>query len=553
MATKTGKSKTSRAQQRALLQLSPFELKDKLMELAAETEKEGQFPMLNAGRGNPNWVATTPREAFGTLLRFGIEETRRDVNLPDLGRIPDKAGSGDRFRAFLDANRTAPGAKLLQESFDYGVKTLKLDPDTFAHELVEGIIGYMYPVPGRMLRCMEKIVHQYLMHEMCGDRPPAGRFDLFAVEGGTAAMCYIFDSLMVNGLLRRGDTIALAVPTFQPYIEITHLDRYKFKVVNIDASQELRPDGTHSWQYTDAEIDKLGDKRIKAFFLVNPSNPPSYAMQASSMARLVKVVKGKNPNLIVITDDVYGTFVPGFRSLMADLPHNTIGVYSYSKHFGCTGWRLGVIAVHQDNIFDRLIARLPAKERASLRKRYGSITLTPDKVKFIDRMVADSREIALNHTAGLSLPQQIQMGLFSLFALLDTANSYRALAQLIVRRRFKALMDGVGFPVGPDEHRAAYYAELDLMRWAEHAYGPEFARFLEKNYECTDVLFRLAEKSGVVLMHGGGFGGPEWSVRVSLANLREETYPKLGQFLREAAQGYVEEWQASQGGGRRGK
>jgi hypothetical protein len=212
---------------------------------------------------------------------------------------------------------------------------------------------------------------------MCAGKPPAGRFDLFAVEGGTAAMCYIFNSLMVNGLLRRGDTIALGVPTFQPYIEIPHLDRYKFKVVNVDAGKELRADGTHSWQYTDEEIDKLADKRIKAFFLVNPSNPPSYAMKASSMQRLVKLVKTRRPDLIIITDDVYGTFVPGFRSLMAELPQNTIGVYSYSKHFGCTGWRLGVIAIHENNIFDKRIAKLSASERVALNRRYNSITLTP--------------------------------------------------------------------------------------------------------------------------------------------------------------------------------
>ena len=93
MATKTRKP-TSRAEQRALLKLSPFEVKDKLMALAAETEREGQFPMLNAGRGNPNWLCTTPREAFGTLLRFAIEETRRDMSIPDAGRMPEKAGSG---------------------------------------------------------------------------------------------------------------------------------------------------------------------------------------------------------------------------------------------------------------------------------------------------------------------------------------------------------------------------------------------------------------------------------------------------------------------------
>ncbi|MGC4073707.1 MAG: bifunctional aspartate transaminase/aspartate 4-decarboxylase [Nibricoccus sp.] len=493
-------------------------------------------------------MCTTPRDAFGTLLRFGIEESRRGVGaIPDLGRqIAKSPGLAKRFEEFLAANNDAPGIKLLRETWNFGLKTLKFDADAFAYELAQGIIGDMYPVPDRMLRCCERIVHAYLDKEMCGNKPPAGKFDLFAVEGGTAAMCYIFDTLMQNELLHRGDTIALAVPTFTPYIEIAHMDRFAFKVVNVDASSEYREDGTHTWQYSEKEIAKIADKRVKAFFLVNPSNPPSFAMRDSSMKQLVTLVKKKRPDLIVITDDVYGTFVPGFRSVMADLPQNTIGVYSYSKHFGCTGWRLGVVAVHQNNIFDKKIAKLPAKTRAALNRRYSPITLEPAKVKFIDRMVADSRCVALNHTAGLSLPQQIQMALFSTFALLDKADSYKDLCQLIVRRRYHALLDGLGFTLPEDDTRAGYYAELDLMAWANKIYGPEFAKFLDKNYVCTDVLFRLAEHSGVVLMHGGGFGGPAWSVRVSLANLAEETYPKIGQYLAEAAREYVKEWQATQ-------
>ena len=64
----------------------------------------------------------------------------------------------------------------------------------------------------------DRVVHDYLIKEMCDGRPPKGKFDLFPVEGGTAAMCYIFDSLMQNGLLKQGDTIALFLPTFTPYI-----------------------------------------------------------------------------------------------------------------------------------------------------------------------------------------------------------------------------------------------------------------------------------------------------------------------------------------------
>jgi aspartate 4-decarboxylase len=171
--------------------------------------------------------------------------------------------------------------------------------------------------------------------------------------------------------------------------------------------------------------------------------------------------------------------------------------------------------------------------------------VAPQKLKFIDRMVADSRQVALNHTAGLSLPQQVQMALFSLFALLDEKDSYKTRCRVIVRRRLKALFDGLGLDAPIDENRASYYAQLDLMVWAEQHYGPDFVKFLRKRYECTDMLFRLAQQSGVVLLHGGGFGGPEWSVRVSLANLPEETYSKIGQYLKEAAEGYVEEWKAS--------
>ena len=542
----TKKASTTRAHQQALLKLSPFELKDELIKLAEVAERDQTAQFLNAGRGNPNWICTTPRDAFGTLLRFGLEESRRGVSIPDLGHQMAKTpGLARRFEKFLAANSKAPGIKLLRDTWNYGIQKLKFDADSFAYELAQGIIGDLYPVPDRMLRHCERIVHEFLDQEMCDKRPPAGKFDIFAVEGGTAAMCYIFDTLMQNGLLHRGDAIALAVPTFTPYIEIAHMDRFAFKVVNVDASVESLKNGAHTWQYSDAEIDKLKDKRIKAFFLVNPSNPPSFAMRQSSMKRLVKLVKTKRPDLIIITDDVYGTFVPGFRSAMAELPHNTICVYSYSKHFGCTGWRLGVIAVHQNNIFDKMLARLPAKKRAALNHRYGPITLEPEKLKFIDRMVADSRMVALNHTAGLSLPQQIQMTLFSAFALLDKADSYKSICQIIVRRRFKELLDGLGLALPADSTRAAYYIQLDLMVWAENEYGPEFAKFLRKNYVCTDVLFRLAEHSGIVLMHGGGFGGPDWSIRVSLANLPEDTYPKIGHYLREAAQDYVTEWQAA--------
>ncbi len=540
----TDKQKLHLSKMRELEKLSPFELKDKLIHVAAEPNVAGARAMLNAGRGNPNWIATTPRDAFFTLGRFGIEESRRVRDDPDLGGMPQKKGIARRFRAFLDRNAKEPGIALLRASLDYGVRKLRFDADEFVHELTDGIIGDNYPVPDRMLVHGERIVHEYLVQEMCDRRPPPGKYDLFAVEGGTAAMCYIFDSLILNGLLRKGDTIALATPVFTPYLEMPHLDRYQFRVVQV-AATEMSSEGHHTWQYPDAEIDKLADPKIKAAFFVNPSNPGSVAMRASTMRRLVRLVKTRRPDLMLLTDDVYGTFVDNFRSLMAELPHNTIGVYSYSKYFGCTGWRLGVIAVHQNNIYDRKLAALPAATRKALNKRYGTITLQPEKLKFIDRMVADSRQVALNHTAGLSLPQQVQMMLFSLFALLDKEDKYKALTRQIVQRRLRKLADGVNVKMWDDPNRTGYYFTIDLRVWAAHEYGPEFEKFL-KRFHPYDALFALAERAGVVLLNGSGFAAPDWSVRVSLANLDDAAYERIGRALRAVMTRAGELWREDQ-------
>lgn len=540
------KLKTSRKREQQLEHLSPFELKDNLISLASENQKESAKTMLNAGRGNPNWTATIPREAFFALGQFGIEESRRPMDKPSgIAGIPQKAGIAKRFETYLEKNKQAPGVELLKGVYNYGLQKHGFTPDEWVHELTEGIVGDQYPSPVRMLANTEKVVHDYIVQEMCSNKPmKGGKFDLFAVEGGTAAMCYVFDSLMENCLLKKGDRIALGVPIFTPYLEIPLLARYGFKVTyvyGLDTDKE----GNYTFQYPKEELDKLGDKEIKAFFIVNPSNPASVEIADESRKYLVKVVKNLNPNLMILTDDVYGTFVPGFNSLMNELPQNTLCVYSFSKYFGATGWRLGVIALYEDNIYDDMLTAIPEKDKQRLAKLYESLTLYPEKLKFIDRLTADSRQVALNHTAGLSTPQQIQMLLFAGFALLDTENKYKQDCTAIIKNRYNLLWEGMDFPIYPDVDRAAYYCIIDIQEWALKNYGKDFMAFLEKNFEPVDIVFRLAEKSSIVLLNGGGFAGPEWSVRVSLANLEDEDYSTIGKELHATMNEYLEAWESS--------
>jgi aspartate 4-decarboxylase len=202
-------------------------------------------------------------------------------------------------------------------------------------------------------------------------------------------------------------------------------------------------------------------------------------MSKQTIGKISSLVRSKRPDLMLLTDDVYGTFVDDFRSLLGELPHNTIGVYSYSKYFGATGWRLGVIAVHQDNIFDKVIADLPIDAVDALDKRYGSLTLEPRKLKFIDRIVADSRDVALNHTAGLSLPQQVMMSLFSLREMMDTTKEYQAACKQIVHRRFWSAVKGLELTLEPNPNYDAYYGLIDFEFWARKNIGNDAVEYLK--------------------------------------------------------------------------
>ncbi len=517
--------------------LSPFELKDKLADLATRNHAD---IMINAGRGNPNWIATAPREAYFLFGQFAIKEGLRIMSRPGMAGEPEVKGSGDRLITFCDTRSETKGAEFLFNAYKYVTETLNLDGDSFVGEMADAILGDHYPMPDRVLKNTEKVVQAYIKEAMCNGEPPEGTMDMFLTEGGTAAMTYIFNTLKENNLLNPGDKIAIGTPIFSPYLEIPPLEDYQLETVY------LKMDESIGWQYPDSELEKLKDPSIKAFFLVNPSNPPSISISEQTLQKIADLVKNERKDLIILTDDVYSSFVNGFKSLAAIAPKNTILVYSYSKYFGCTGWRMGVIGMYQDNVLDEMIAAQPENIKEAQFKRYESIATNPAGIKLIDRMVADSRAVALNHTAGLSTPQQVMMVFFSLAELMDCEfHLYKREAQAIVSERYRALYEGIGIPAPDvDNTYAHYYTTIDINLLAEERYGKEFDKWLRDEHEPIDFVWRLAEIKDVVLMDGGGFAAPDMSVRVSLANLHTPEYTVIGKAISELLADYKQTWDA---------
>lgn len=510
---------------------SPFEWKNRLKEIAKQTAQEQMIVMLNAGRGNPNWLCTLPRAAFfllGQIALMMIEsENNQETSIAWQESIKYRHENFDQQLSMLHEGEAG---RFLQRVMKEAKTSLGIDEDTLIDEWVRGILGDQYPQPVAMLTQTQKFVTRYLYDVLGLEKGDRDSLNVFAVEGATAGMVYVFNTLFHQGILQKGDRIAMMVPIFAPYLEMLINEDFGVEIVTLYAS--LRDEqGQHLWQFPDEELEKIMDPSIRVLCLVNPSNPPSVAMRTSSLQKLQQVVEQNRPDLMIITDDVYAPFVEDYQSIMAYLPQNTVCIYSFSKFFGVTGWRLGVIAMDKDNVFDRNFRLLPKMEQEKVAQAYEVIASDPEKLTFFDRLIADSRDIALRHTAGLSTPQQIQMMLLCAFANDQQVERYKLNIMTICKDRMRKLYDGLALPIPDLPHCASYYTEFDLLAYAKKKFTASFLAHLERDVAIETILMELARVYAIILLPGQGFGDARLSIRVSLSNLKDDDYTKIGQAL----------------------
>ena len=74
---------------------------------------------------------------------------------------------------------------------------------------------------------------------------------------------------------------------------------------------------------------------------------------------------------------------------------------------------------------------------------------------------------------------------------------------------------------------------LNIIDITRNLYGEEAAEYIKNNYNYLDFLFHLASKYETKLLPGKGFGTINWITRVSLANLRADSYKIIGRNIRK--------------------
>ncbi len=135
----------------------------------------------------------------------------------------------------------------------------------------------------------------------------------------------------------QGDEVILPSPTYASYIEQILLAGGIPKFVPL----------TNTWGLDLKAISQAVTPRTRAIILCNPGNPTGTVFpDAETIALCRQAVAG---NFVIITDEAYDYIVyEGGRPLsplsIEEFRDNVISIYSLSKKYALTGWRVGWVA-----------------------------------------------------------------------------------------------------------------------------------------------------------------------------------------------------------------
>ena len=141
-------------------------------------------------------------------------------------------------------------------------------------------------------------------------------------------------------LLDDGDEVIIPAPCWVSYPEL----------VSIAGGTPvlLRTSPDDSYKIDEAMLAKLVTPRTRAILLNSPCNPTGAVYDADTLKAVARVV-AENPELLVISDDIYRRLVYGVQwhsiaKLAPEIADRVVLIDGVSKSYAMTGWRIGYCA-----------------------------------------------------------------------------------------------------------------------------------------------------------------------------------------------------------------
>ena len=230
----------------------------------------------------------------------------------------------------------------------------------------------------------------------------AGVENVTVTTGGCGAL---FTTLLT--LCDPGDAILLSDPTWPNYEMMASLQGLEVRHFPLRAK-----DG---WLPNPEEIEKQITPNSRAMILVSPSNPTGTMIGDDLMRELLDLAR--QHNLWVISDEVYDeiTFGEPAVSAYGIDPDRVISVFSFSKTYAMTGWRIGYTVARPDIAAVLGNSQEPTTSCVSSLSQIGALTALrgpQDQVRMMRDAYWERRDLVTEMLSGADLPYARPEGAF---------------------------------------------------------------------------------------------------------------------------------------------
>jgi len=258
-----------------------------------------------------------------------------------------------------------------------------------------------------------------------------------------------------------GDDVLLASPTYASYLPAVRLTGAVPRFVALDEDANFDLD-------TDAIADAV-TRRTRAILLCNPNNPTGTIFSAEQMARLLRIAE--RHDLLVITDEVYKDFVytdtvPANAASFPQHRDRVVSIWSFSKAYAMTGWRVGFLAAPRARVASILRVHDALVTCAPVVSQHAAVAALQLGAPFIERFRREFRARRdriierldrLPHVFDYQRPNASYFVFPRLKDTVPLARDSRRLATDLLERAHVAVVPGIAFgPTGEAHLRLCY-------------------------------------------------------------------------------------------------
>jgi len=252
--------------------------------------------------------------------------------------------------------------------------------------------AYTHYTPNAGLMAFREAVAEKVKRENGIDADP--ETEVIATVGAMGAL-----SLAMLAIIDNGDEVLIPDPGFPSY---------KAQVILAGGSPipyPLREEDGFSLRVE--EVEKLVTKRTKAIVLNTPSNPTSTVLSEKILREISELAIEKD--LIVISDEAYEAIIyDGFRHVsiasLHDMKERTISIFTLSKTYAMTGWRIGFAVANRDIISQMTKLQEHVSAHPSSISQMAAVAALKGEKRHVAMMVkeySERRELVLKGLAEL--------------------------------------------------------------------------------------------------------------------------------------------------------